>query len=101
MQIRGEKFLKWPKTLKKDSGNQSKYCDFHCSAGHSTKDCKTLQREIEDLIRRGHLTRFVKGPGQNSGAADEEGWEQTPPWNRIAVGVVNMITTRLRQSERG
>ncbi|GMH25256.1 hypothetical protein Nepgr_027099 [Nepenthes gracilis] len=98
MQIRGEKFLKWPKTLKKDSGNQSKYCDFHHSAGHSTEYYKTLQREIEDLIRRGHLTLFVKGPGQNSGAVDEEGQEQRPPRNRIAAGVVNMITTRLARS---
>ncbi|GMH25579.1 hypothetical protein Nepgr_027422 [Nepenthes gracilis] len=61
--IRGEKFLKWPKPLKKDSKNQSKYCDFHRSAGHSTEDCKMLQREIEDLIRRGHIMKFVRGPG--------------------------------------
>ncbi|GMH21488.1 hypothetical protein Nepgr_023330 [Nepenthes gracilis] len=98
IQIRGEKFLKWPKPLKKDSGNQSKYCDFHRSAGHSTEDCKTLQSEIEDLIRRGHITKFVRGPGQNSGAADEEGQEHTPPRNRIAAGVVNMVTTRLARS---
>ncbi|GMH15080.1 hypothetical protein Nepgr_016921 [Nepenthes gracilis] len=83
-----------PKPLKKDSGNQSKYCDFHRSVGHSTENYKTLQRKIEDLIRRGHLTKFVRGPGQNSGAADEEGQEQTPPQNMIAGGVVNMVTIR-------
>ncbi|GMH26976.1 hypothetical protein Nepgr_028819 [Nepenthes gracilis] len=65
MQIRGEKFLKWPKLLKKDSGNQSKYCDFHRSSAHSTEDYKTLQREIEELIRRGHLAKFIKGLKKN------------------------------------
>ncbi|GMH01891.1 hypothetical protein Nepgr_003730 [Nepenthes gracilis] len=71
MPICGEEFLKWPKPLKKaEGGNLSKYCGFYRSPGYSTENYKTLQREIEELIRRGHLTRFIKG-----------------------LGVVNMITT--------
>ncbi|GMH25137.1 hypothetical protein Nepgr_026980 [Nepenthes gracilis] len=58
------------------------------------EDCKTLQWEIEELIRRDYLTRFVKGLGQSSGIMDGEGLEPYPPRNRVVVGVVNMITTR-------
>ncbi|GMH05165.1 hypothetical protein Nepgr_007005 [Nepenthes gracilis] len=93
MQIRGEKFLKWPKQLKNPGGgDQSKYCDFHRCGGHSTEDCRTLQSEIEELIRRGHLSRFIQRPGQASGP--EDGGDAKPPRNRVAAGVVNMISSR-------
>ncbi|GMH29941.1 hypothetical protein Nepgr_031784 [Nepenthes gracilis] len=43
MQIRGKKFLKWPKPPKNpEGGDQTKYCDYHRSGGHSTEDCWTL-----------------------------------------------------------
>ncbi|GMH25727.1 hypothetical protein Nepgr_027570 [Nepenthes gracilis] len=62
MQIRGEKFLKWPKPLKKVEG--------------------------------GTPVKFVNGPGQSSSNTGGEGSGASPPRNRVAVGVVNMITTR-------
>ncbi|GMH15492.1 hypothetical protein Nepgr_017333 [Nepenthes gracilis] len=61
---------------------------------HFTKDCKMLQREIEELIRRGHLIRFVRNPGQSPGTSGGEGLETSHPQNRVMVGVVDMITTR-------
>ena len=41
---------------KRDS---TKYCEFHRDHGHGTDDCIQLRKEIEHLIQRGHLRRFV------------------------------------------
>ncbi|XP_057428801.1 uncharacterized protein LOC130722168 [Lotus japonicus] len=42
-----------PKYQSRDA-NPKKWCEFHRSAGHSTDDCWTLQREIDKLIRAGY-----------------------------------------------
>lgn len=33
----------------------SKWCQYHQSRGHSTKECDVLKDKIEDLIKLGHL----------------------------------------------
>jgi len=38
----------------------TKYCKYHRNNGHITNECKALQDKIEELIRVGHLKRFVK-----------------------------------------
>ena len=43
----------------------TKYCEFHRDHGHRTDDCILLRKEIEYLIRRGHLRRFVASEGQD------------------------------------
>ena len=50
-------------------GDSTKYCEFHRDHGHRIDDCIQLGKEIEYLIRRGHLSRFV----------DSEGRGQAPP----------------------
>ena len=47
--------------MKIDSAERdsTKYCEFHRDHGHRTDDCIQLRKEIEYLIRRGHLSRFV------------------------------------------
>ncbi|XP_027088448.1 uncharacterized protein [Coffea arabica] len=49
--------------------NQDRYCAFHRDVGHDTEGCWALQKEIEDLIQRGFLGRFVRQvrPDQESG----------------------------------
>ncbi|GMH09597.1 hypothetical protein Nepgr_011438 [Nepenthes gracilis] len=49
------------------------------------QDRKAPQKEIEDLIRRGHLTRFVKGPGKTQ-SGQEEGQERLRLLNRLRRG---------------
>ena len=56
-----EKFLRWPSQMKTDLAKKdsTKYCEFHRDHGHRTDDCIHLRKEIEYLIRRGHLHRFL------------------------------------------
>ncbi|XP_022880799.1 uncharacterized protein LOC111398076 [Olea europaea var. sylvestris] len=62
--------------------NQSKYCHFHRDHGHDTEKCLQLKEEIERLLRRGLLAKYVKN---DKGRQRVEGLP--PP----RAGVINMI----------
>ena len=53
--------------------DNTKYCEFHRDHGHRTDDCIQLRKEIEYLIRRGYLRRFVASEGQDQA-------QPPPPW---------------------
>ncbi|GAV66520.1 LOW QUALITY PROTEIN: hypothetical protein CFOL_v3_10030, partial [Cephalotus follicularis] len=36
-----------------------KYCRYHCDHDHDTEECRQLKNQIEDLIRKGHLRKYV------------------------------------------
>ena len=57
--------------MKMDSTNKdiTKYSEFHRDHGHLTDDCIQLKKEIEFLIQRGHLYRYMT----------LEDWNQEPP----------------------
>ncbi|XP_059629876.1 uncharacterized protein LOC132272805 [Cornus florida] len=63
MQIQDDPSLKWPSKLKSDPSRrpQDKYCRFHRDYGHVKEDCIDLKDQIENLIQRGHLRRFMAG----------------------------------------
>ncbi|XP_027150455.1 uncharacterized protein LOC113750706 [Coffea eugenioides] len=44
----------------KSRRDQDLYCAYHRDVGHDTEDCRHLKKEIEKLIRRGHLEQFVR-----------------------------------------
>ncbi|RDY09049.1 hypothetical protein CR513_06652, partial [Mucuna pruriens] len=39
--------------------NQTEWCDFHRTTGHSTEACWTLKTQIERLIQEGRLSQYV------------------------------------------
>ena len=59
-------FLRWPSQMKTYPAKRdsTKYCEFHRDHGHRTYGCIQLRKEIEYLIRRGHLCRFVASEGR-------------------------------------
>ena len=45
--------------------DNTRYCEFHRDHGHRTDDCIQLRKEIEYLIRRGYLRRYIASEGQD------------------------------------
>ena len=54
-----------PDEVRPTKRNNTKYCEFHRDHVHRTDDCIQLRKEIEYLIRRGYLRRFVASKGQD------------------------------------
>ena len=59
--------------------DNTKYCEFHGNYGHRTDDCIQLKREIEYLIRRGYLRRFISSENQHRNQAQNQAPPQQPP----------------------
>ncbi|XP_022846327.1 uncharacterized protein LOC111369074 [Olea europaea var. sylvestris] len=78
------KEFEWPKPMLIPSSkrNQSKYCHFHRDHGHDTEECLQLKDEIECLLRRGLLAKYVKNDRGKQRLDD-----RPPP----RTGVINMI----------
>ena len=57
----------------------TKYCEFHRDYGHRTDNCIQLKREIEFLIRRGYLQRFISSESQPQNQAQNQALAQQPP----------------------
>ena len=62
MQIKDEHYVKWPRPLHSSPNvhDKNKYCRFHKDHGHYTKDCVDLKEQIEELIQKGKLQKYVK-----------------------------------------
>ena len=60
--IKDEHYLKWPRSLHSSPNvrDKNKYCRFHKDHGHNMKDCRDLKEQIEELIRKEKLQKYVK-----------------------------------------
>nr|GEW45116.1 reverse transcriptase domain-containing protein [Tanacetum cinerariifolium] len=41
-------------------GRGNKFCEFHNDKGHNTDECVQLKKQIEELLRAGKLSHFIK-----------------------------------------
>ncbi|GJV80413.1 hypothetical protein Tco_1516283 [Tanacetum coccineum] len=39
----------------------TKYCEFHSDTGHNTNECMQLRKQIDEMIKAGKLSQFIKG----------------------------------------
>ena len=62
IQIKDEHYLKWPRPLHSSPHiyDKNKYCRFHKDHGHYMEDCWDLKEQIEELIQKGKLQKYVK-----------------------------------------
>ena len=40
--------------------DKKKYCRFHRDHGHLTEECRDLKEQINELIQKGKLQRYMK-----------------------------------------
>ena len=64
-EVQHEKFLRWPSQMRSDptKRDNTRYCEFHRDHRHRTDDCIQFRKEIEYLIRRGYLRRYIASEG--------------------------------------
>ena len=88
-----EQFLRWPSQMKTDPSKRdlTKYCEFHRDHRHRTDDCIQLRMEIEYLIRRGHLRRFVATEGRDQ-APPPSPRQPAPTQHQQPLGEIHVIS---------
>ena len=65
--------------------DNTKYCEFHRDYGHRMDNCIQLKREIEYLIRRGYLRRFISPESQAHNQTQNQALTQQPPPRQTTI----------------
>ena len=71
--------------------DNTKYCEFNKDHGHRTDDCIQLRKEIEYLIRRGHLRGYVASEGQDQ-VQPPPPRQLTPAQHQLPLGEIHVIS---------
>ena len=101
-EIKDEKYLKWPRPLHSSPNvrDKRKYCRFHKDHGHYTEDCRDLKEQIEELIQKGKLHKYVKkgdsrkyrDGNKDQHKASQRDEDHLPPRSQSAMGEIRTIT---------
>ena len=101
-EIKDEQIVKWPRLLLSSPNvhNKRKYCRFHKDHRHYTEDCRDLKEQIEELIQKGKLQKYIK-KGDSSRYRDsnkdhregpQRDEDRIPPCPQNAKGEIRTIT---------
>ena len=71
--------------------DNTRYCEFHRDHEHRTDDCIQLMKEIEYLIRRGYLRRYIASEGQDQ-AQPLPPQRPTPTQHQQPLGEIHVIS---------
>ena len=71
--------------------DNTRYCEFHRDHRHRTDDCIQLRKEIEYLIRRGYLRRYIASEGQDQ-AQPPPPWQPTPTQHQQPLGEIHVVS---------
>ncbi|XP_075665915.1 uncharacterized protein LOC142635675 [Castanea sativa] len=82
--IKDEHYLKWPRPLHLSPHvrDKKKYCRFHKDHGHYTEDCRDLKEQIEELLQKGKLKKFVKKEESSRFREDNKNQHGSPPMDK-------------------
>ncbi|GKD35412.1 hypothetical protein Tco_1250921 [Tanacetum coccineum] len=84
-----------PMVTPAEKRDPNKYCEFHADTGHSTDECMQLRKQIDEMIKAGKLSQFIKELKQNDKPkapkkGDTTGKERPlailmiQPWEKVA-----------------
>ncbi|GJW28545.1 reverse transcriptase domain-containing protein [Tanacetum coccineum] len=84
-----------PMVTPAEKRDPNKYCEFHADTGHSTDECMQLRKQIDEMIKAGKLSQFIKELKQNdkpkAPKKGETAGKERPlailmvqPWERVA-----------------
>ncbi|GAV65857.1 LOW QUALITY PROTEIN: hypothetical protein CFOL_v3_09371, partial [Cephalotus follicularis] len=85
--------IQWPAPLRSTLEKRylDKYCRYHRDYGHDTDECRHLKNQIEELIRKVHLRKYVdRNAPQERRERREEAPEQTE--EQQPRGVIHTIS---------
>ncbi|GAV66258.1 LOW QUALITY PROTEIN: hypothetical protein CFOL_v3_09768, partial [Cephalotus follicularis] len=70
-----------------------KYYRYHRDHGHDTEECRQLKNQIEDLIRKGHMRKYVDrdAPGRREQGREEAPRQQEEQQQQQPRGVIHTI----------
>ena len=93
IEVQHERFLRRLSQMRSDSVKRdtTKYCEFHKDHDHCTDDCIQLRKEIEYLIRQGHLRRYIALKDHNQ-EPPLPPRQSAPAQHQQPLGKINVIS---------
>ncbi|GJW74783.1 reverse transcriptase domain-containing protein [Tanacetum coccineum] len=84
-----------PMVTPAEKRDPNKYCEFHANTGHNTDECMQLRKQIDEMIKSGKLSQFIKELKQSDKPKAQKKGETTEkdkplailmsqPWERVA-----------------
>lgn len=86
MYAKREGYLSYAPKMKAgpEKRNRNTYCHYHNDHGHDTEECMQLKNDIEDLIKRDHLRRYIDKKKDDNPKDDQR---SPPPTSGISGGI--------------